>query len=144
MKVFTAVRYTPGALSSLGQGRNVFLRQFNFPLVYDERDRMVYLDHDRVIQHRGEKARECFQRHIGTAEMGLQSWLEKEGVTDQRVLDFLLDLTELKSEANWTGYRITSTVHQGQGFPIWQIEIFAKHPDTSTEVFTGEDAPNVR
>lgn len=105
---------------------------------------MVYLDHDRILQHRGSEAMECFERHTGTGDMGFQGWLKRKEVTDRMVIDFLIKLTELATDVQWTGYRITSTVHQGEGFPIWQIELFAKHPDTSTEVFTGPHAPNVK
>lgn len=43
----------------------------------------------------------------------------------------------------WSGYRVLGTVNRGNGYPVWTLEIFAKGPDSDTEVYTGQVAPNV-
>jgi hypothetical protein len=39
---------------------------------------------------------------------------------------------------------LLGSVNHGSGYPVWSLQLFAKHPDSKTVVYTGEKAPNVR
>jgi hypothetical protein len=62
---------------------------------------------------------------------------------DQQVIDFLVDVLKADKSVTWTGYRVLGTVNRSNGHPVWTLEIFAKDLKSDTEVYTGQDAPNV-
>ena len=43
----------------------------------------------------------------------------------------------------WSGVRVTGSVNRSNGYPVFCIELFAKHPDSDTKVYSGQAAPNV-
>ncbi len=78
--------------------------------------------------------------------MGLGFWAQK--ATPEEILAFLKEVTqpcllETQQTLLWTGFRIMVSVHQGNGFPVYTLELFAKHADTSTQVYSEANAPNV-
>lgn len=135
-----------GDMGSLGMAANKLIRQFNFPLHYEDDEPLLHADHDRVIQWDHEHAMAAFKRHMNTGDMVLASWARS--ASDKRVMALLEDLLKVKesenySDVKWTGYRITGTVNRSNGYPVYSLWLFAKRKDSETEVFTGEDAPNV-
>lgn len=141
-RVYPATPYQYGRLGSLGDASYMLLRQYRFPDTYSEKDELIVRDHDRCMDQDYEHARRCFKEHTGTGECGLQAWLER--ATDEQVIKFLEDILKVDRNIGWTGYRITGTVNRGNGFPVWSLSLFAKHPQSDTKVYTGEDAPNVQ
>jgi hypothetical protein len=119
----------------------MLLKQYQFPHTYDPRDKLAAADSDRCFQSDYDHARRCFQQHTGTGEMGLEYWLKS--ANDEQVIAFLKDILKADASIEWTGYRILGSVHRGNGYAVWTLELFAKHPESSTEVYTGAEAPNV-
>lgn len=58
-------------------------------------------------------------------------------------LQFLVELLGEDPAVGYTGYRILVTTHQAQGYPVWSLELFAKHPDSKTLVFDTENTPGL-
>jgi hypothetical protein len=118
----------------------MYLRQFRFPDVFDSRDKLVSADSDRCFQWDYEHATRCFEQHVGS-EIGFETWLMS--VSNAKVLDFIRDILRADANVVWTGYRILGSVHQGNGFTVYTFQLFAKHNNTKTKVYTGHNAPNV-
>lgn len=140
--VYQAEAYRSNAMGSFGDASYMLIRQHQFPYDYDpDKDKMIGRDHDRIMQQQFEHGIRCFQKHIGTGDMGLESWLQR--ATPEQVLDFLKDILNADASVEWTGFRILGSVHRGNGYPVWTLELFAKHPETSTKVFNTENATNL-
>ena len=142
-EVFPAQPYQPRNMGSTGRAEYMLLRQFEFPDAYDEHlDILDFADHDRLLGRGGGNVEECFKRHIGTGSGGLQGWLEN--AADLQVMNFLKDLLGADSQVTWTGYRILGTVNRMSGFPVWTLELFAKHPASRTTVRSDNPAQRFR
>jgi len=76
-KVLMAEPYSWGALGGRGNARQMLVRQFQFPLEFDEElDQLVWADHDRLEQHYGlEVCSACFKKHTGKGAGNLHKWL---------------------------------------------------------------------
>lgn len=142
-QVYPASQYKAANMGSFGKASGMFIRQFNFPDIYDdELDSYEVRDHDRIMQSESEHANTCFKKHTGKGEFGFEGWALN--AYDAKILIFLKDIMRADKAINWTGYRIRGTVNVGNGYPVWTLELFAKHPDSKTIVYTGDKAPNVR
>lgn len=141
-RVYQASPYNPGEMGSLGRASYMLLRQFQFPDEYDsDFDKLITADHDRCMSWDYEHARRCFNEYTGTGELGLEGWLGRQA--DEKIMAFLKDILKADASVKWTGYRIMGSVHRGNGYPVWTLELFAKHPDSDTKVYTDSQAPNV-
>ena len=139
--VYSAEPYRDGEMGSFGNASYMLLRQFQFPHVYTKNDNLITADHDRCMSQDYEHSSRCFQEHTGTGELGLQSWLNI--ATNEQVFAFLKDILKAEPLVQWTGYRIMGGVHRGSGYPVWTLQLFAKHTDSQTEVYSDASAPNV-
>lgn len=141
-KVIQAAAYDVKRLGSSGDASCMLIRQFQFPDVYDEtRDGYIMTDHDYILKQEPAHAKQCFREYTHRGECALNEWLKN--AFDRDVIRFLRDLLHADPNVTWTGYRVMATVHRGNGFPVWTLELFAKHPATTTKVYTGNHAPNV-
>ncbi len=146
-RVFPAEPADMFRMGSLGNASYMLIRQHQFPDKYDERrDVHVHADHDHIIQQGYERAQACFKKHLKTGEGGLAEWVRRR--SPEEVIAFINEFLtphfgDRAKAAVWTGFRVSGTVHRGNGFPVWSIELFAKHPETKTKVYDGENAPNV-
>ena len=143
--VYMAEPYDLNETGSLGRASGMLIRQHNFPHQYDSQlDKITSADHDRCFQWDHAHARRCFTEHTGTGELNLERWVTSQ--PPDKVIAFLSDI--LKADAGafraWTGFRVLLTVNRSNGFPVYTLELFAKHPDSHTQVYSGENAPNVR
>ncbi len=134
--------YTPDNMGSFGKADSMFLRQFKFPNTYTEKDILATADHDRCFMWDHDHARRCFDEHTGNGELAFETWVQR--ATNEAVMRFLIDILKAKLSIAWTGYRILGTVHRGNGFPVWTLQLFAKHPDSQIKVYSGPNAPNVK
>ncbi len=141
MKVLPAQPYDPNETGSLGHASCMLLRQFQFPDEFFAPDKHTQADHDRLLMWDHGHTSNCFKKHMDTGDMGLGDWVRH--ASDENILNFLKDVLKTDSSIKWTGYRVTVTVHRGTGYPVWGLELFAKHPSTDTVVYTGQNAPNV-
>jgi len=142
-QVYPALPYAPCCLGSLDRTAYMLLRQYCFPDIFNNQlDRHMIADSDRIFSWDYDHARRCFKQYTGTGELGLESWIRS--VSDEKAMEFLKDILKADVRVQWTGYRVMGSVHQGNGYPVWTLELFAKHPDSGTEVYSGENAPNVR
>jgi hypothetical protein len=141
-RVYQAEAYRYDSLGSFGNASYMLIRQHQFPNVYDaDRDKFTAWDDDRVFQNDYEHARRCYTEHTGTGEMGLESWLRK--TTPQQAIDFIVDMLKAERKVKWTGFRVMGTVNRATGYVVWTLEIFAKHPQSTTAVYDTESAPNL-
>jgi len=140
--VYQAEQRRHGAMGSLGDASYMLIRQHQFPHEYDaDLDKMTGWDHDRIMQQQHEHGRRCFQQHTGTGELGLQGWAEE--ATPEQILAFLKDILKASDDVEWTGFRILGTVNRSNGYPVFTLQLFAKHSDSQTEVFDTKDAPHL-
>ena len=135
-----------GDMGSLGQASNKLIRQFQFPYEYDETvDDLVQADHDRMLTQNYKEFMAICKKHIKTGDVGLGYWITQ--VSHGEVFAFLTDLFEELCdlrEIAWTGYRVTGSVHRGNGNPIYHLWLFAKGTKSKTKVYSGNKAPNVK
>lgn len=136
-----AEAYREGALQSVGNAAQMYIRQFNFPgNDVDEKDMLLTRDHDHLLLHDIDRVETCIEEHTGNTDYYLGGWVRS--TTDEKIIGFLIDVLSADIHVNWTGYRILGSVG-GNGYPVWTLQLFAKHPESKTEVFTGPNAPNV-
>jgi hypothetical protein len=141
-KVFQAEPYRYGAMGSLGNASYMLIRQHQFPNEFSPAlDKMVGWDHDRIIQQQYEHGSRCFKEHTGTGDMGLEYWIK--GAAPEKVIAFLQDILKADPIVKWTGFRVLGTVNRSNGYPVWTLQLFAKHPQSKTVVYDGQNAPNV-
>lgn len=136
-----------GDMGSLGNASYRLYTQVNFPYEYDrDKDLLVSADHDRMQMWDYDRFKEFLKKvnevasnsYLGDcfAQMGHQTALE--------ILKFGLLPNEPKyQEREWIGYRVMGTVNRANGYPVWSLDIFSKHPDTDTKLYSGFNAPNV-
>ena len=152
-RVLTANAY--GDLGSLGNGAYVLQRQHNYPDTYDDRDVVWTVDHDRVDFS---LARRCYEKHMKTGDMGLGRWAQT--ASKEKVIAFLADMMQepkprvpkpgvlpieyIDADFDWTGFRVMGTVNRSNGYVVWSLQLFAKHPESDTKVYSGSHAPNVK
>jgi hypothetical protein len=116
--------------------------QHQFPNTYDEtRDALTGADSDRISGWDYEHARRCCKEHTNSGDQGIGYWAQRQ--PPEKVLVFLKDLLKADPAKEWTGFRVLGTVHRSNGFVVWSLELFAKHPETDTPVYSGSCAPNV-
>lgn len=120
----------------------MLLRQHKFPDTYDERDKLVSADHDRIQSWDWDHAKRCWQKHLGTGPLAIGDWAKTASV--ERIMEFVKDALKLDSSVKWTGFRILGTVNRSNGYPVFSIQAFAKHPESKTKVYSGARAPNVK
>lgn len=111
----------------------MFIRQFNFPVKYSEKDLLTSADSDRLLSWDYDGFRKTLEKFIGLGEGAIGSWVRgsRDGVieaTDENIMAFIK--AALKTEEGipgikWTGWQVTVTVHQGNGFPIYTLSLFA-------------------
>lgn len=131
--------YKFGAMSSSGRAHLMLLRQYQFPAgMYDDQERMVFADHDRILSNRHEEASRFFKRHMRGPRLEFGDWLRR--AQDEQVMALLKDLLEnylaIIPSVEWTGYRVLGSVHAAGGYPVYTLQLFAKLPGSSTEVYS--------
>lgn len=161
-QVMLATPYDPWNLGSLGNAAYALIKQFQFPLNYDEhKDKYTQADHDRLLMWNYDHFRRVCEEHLGTGELGIPNWVQDENRTDKEVLAFVCDAMlphdaiehnalvnyvgwgkKIGHEVKWTGYRIMGTVNRSNGYPVYTLELFANH--TGVPVYSDECAPNVK
>ena len=118
------------------------MRQNQFPLRYDDEvDVLWHEDHDRILDRDLTRAQECIKRHTGSGDGGIGYWAQEAPA--EEILAFLIDILEAEDEANWSGFRITASLNHRNGGIVWSLQLFAKGEKSQTEVYDGQDAPNV-
>ena len=136
-RVFTARPYREGAIGSTGNACSMILNQYQFPDTYEIHEKLLVVDHDRLPGY-GEKV---IKKHTGRGDMGLGSWIMN--TFPQQGLDLIKDLFGVSQEDCWSGWRVLGSVHRGNGHAVWTLELFAKDPKSSTQVYSGLRAPNI-
>lgn len=140
-RVFIANPYSSMDMSSLGDGCHVLYRQVRFPLEYDpDVDLMLVADHDRLLSWDHKAFQQACQDFIGAGELMIGQWAI--GAAEGRFLDFLAAILQADTSVAWTGGRVLGSVHLGNGYPVFTLELFANR--SGVKVYTGQDAPNVK
>lgn len=133
--------FRPASLGSLGDANLMIVRQYNFPLTYDESEHHCSGDHDRFMQQEYATATACIKKYTGTGEGILEQWFRESA--DKKILSFIRDYLHADTRIAWTGYRIRGSVHMGSGHAVWSLELFSKNPASDTKVYSDRKAPNV-
>lgn len=142
-RVFQAEPFRSMAMGSLGDAAYMILRQYEFPDTYDDDfDKVIGADHDRVMQRDCEHGSAAIARHGVIGGMGIANWVDRQ--SPEKVIAFFADLLRADEGVSWTGFRLLGSVHRGNGYPVYSIELFAKHPVSETTVYSGHVAPNVK
>lgn len=141
--VFPAKPYRFGQMGSMGDAAYMILKQFQFPHEYAENEKNCFCrwDSDRVFQQQNDHANACVKKHTGKGPLALEFWFDRS--SDEQVLEFIKEFLKADPNVKWTGYRVLGSVHRGNGYPIFTLELFAKPADSTTEVYSGRIAPNV-
>lgn len=137
-KVFIAKPFRGDAVNSGEVILHMLLRQWNFPYMYTGKDKMIAKHLHKCDRTHLTK---CMSKFNNLNECCLVDFLQKE--MNETVFIFTKDALCASSDINWTGYRILVTVHKTKAIPIILLEIFAKHPQSKIEVYSGMEAPNV-
>ncbi len=142
-RVALAERYRFGGLDSLsGTASNMLMRQYQFPLDYDDTvDTLVMEDHDRILYRDPTRGQACIEQHTGSFEGDIGYWAKDS--TPEKILAFLVDFLLARGKTQWTGFRITASLNGRNGSIVWSLQLFAKGEKSQTAVYDGEDAPNV-
>jgi len=140
-RVVVAQAYDQYQLRALGSAVNMYVRQFQFPYEYDERDAWLAADIDRLSVLDRRRVMACIERQTGNVDATLADWVRR--AYDNKIMYFLTELLQADAGVAWTGYRVLGTVQRVTRRLAWTVELFAKHPESATRVYTGPDAPNV-
>jgi hypothetical protein len=150
LRVYPAEPFRYGALSSIrGDASYMLMRQWNFPDTYSELDKFQSADHDRMQGWDYKHFDRVCQEHLKTGPMALMSRPLK--ASREQILAFCKDAhktTEATfsdgTTGEWTGFRILATLNRSNGFLVFSIQLFAKHPDSDTKTYSNGNAPNVK
>lgn len=126
--------------SLLGRADGMLLCQYNFPLEYDsDKDKLSSAWLDRMKQWDAEHVKRVFEKY-NLGNRGIEKFLTN--TKSETILDFILELQKEKV-GDWTGYRVMETIG-ANGYPYYVFQLFSKHPETKTKVYSGQQAPNVK
>jgi hypothetical protein len=135
--------YRIGVLSSTGTAKGMLICQFDYPLEYlCAWDKHIEEDHDRCLQRDYSRVSACFKNHTGTGDGGLSDWAYT--ARKDQVMSLIQDVLRADCAVTWTGCRILGTVNRYTGYTVWSLALFAKHPESTTKVYTGPNAPNAK
>lgn len=144
--------YVPGSLGTFGTGRAMLIQQYQFPHEFDERD-----VHEgwRTDQFENKRDSEVLIRYLRIPAdevprgamvdhpnfgMYFEQWARRSGDPDG-ILASLIEPVRANKRVKWTGFRISGMVYGGRA--MFTLELFAKHPESKTVVYSDEEAPNV-
>jgi len=139
-RVSHAEPYRFGAMhySNPRPANNMLIRQFEFPDIYEERDKFWNAYGDRLPY---EQRKAAGDRHLPKAKNYL-NWLRD--ADPLAILAYLKDLLKASNELVWTGFRVTGYVNRASGYEVYYYCLFAKHPESKTKTYSGDRAPNIQ
>ena len=119
----------------------MLIKQYNFPNTYEEKDKMYTAYSDRLESWDSDKFKSAVEKYYKNCCPNSIHYGVKRNSNEEN-LKAIIDISNADKEISWTGYRVMGTVN-GQGWNVYTLQLFAKSPDTTTEVFSNNDAPNV-
>lgn len=132
-----------GALHSFGDAEYMLMSQHDFPHTYEAHEQMVSADSDRLFSWDHDHSSAVHQKYRGVmGDQGLESWLS--GGSTQEIMAFVKEILKADPTIEWTGYRVLGTVNRSNGYTIWSYQLFAKDPQSKTQVYSNSVAPNVK
>ena len=126
-------------MSSMGKASGMLIRQYQFPFVFeDNKDKMIVNYLDRLQQHDEDHIKKCFKKY------GASAWTISNKFESMKVEELFMLLCELNKQdkTDWTGFRILGTVGSN-GHPYYCLQLFYKHPESATLLYSENDSPNV-
>ncbi len=140
-EVYLAEPYRPSDLGSFGKASCMLLRQYQFPHFYTDQDKHLSADHDRCLMWDRDHTSRCFDKYVsGRTNNGFEGWART--AREEDIMAFLKDVLKADPSVVWTGFRLLGTVNRSNGYPVWSFELFAKHPESDIEVYTGDYMSN--
>ncbi len=141
VQVEEAQSYHPGGMDAVERAKNMLFSQWMFPLSFDPNlDLLVSKTHAEVLQQSRTHALEVMRKYQGMDGPGIGLWAQR---TDTfKVLSFVKEMLKANPDVLWTGYRILGSTGEGVArLPHWTLQLFAKHPESDTEVYCKHNAP---
>jgi hypothetical protein len=136
--VHPATPYKSCNTGAYGTASHMLIRQWRFPHQFRYDEIRVGAFSDRLDFKHWQK---CLKKHMRLCDINtdsIESWFRNSKV--EKIMSFIVEL--LETEDSWTGFRVRVTV-KGNGQCAWHFDLFKKNPDSKTEVFSGENAPNI-
>ena len=140
--VQSAEKHDMSRRGSTGNASYMLICQYQFPHTYADNDILIHIDDDHLENHDRKRFEDCLEKWIGCRGSGGLGDAIRE-MSPQEALAFLVELLDEDPEVQYTGYRVLVTTHRAQGYPVWSLEIFSKHPDSRTQVYDTENAPHL-
>lgn len=142
-RMYPAEPHDFSRLGSRGDANHMLLRQFQFPLDYEDDEGRASRYSDRAMDHDLDQWRSILMQHTGEdGDRHLTDWVRNERNNDAQLMALFADIIGVEKHG-WTGYRVTVTIGDN-GQDILFFELFAKREGSTTEVYSGENAPNIR
>lgn len=132
--------FSSSAMDTFGKASSMLIKQFQFPFVFElDADDIQVASLDRLKELYSEDTRKCLEKY------SLDGWSIEYSIRemdDEKILDFLCEIMKVERK-KYTGYRILGTVGRN-GHSYYCFQLFYKDPKSTTEVFSGDNAPNVQ
>ena len=147
-KVTVAATYRAFALGSRDTTKNMLITQFQFPQYVDEdKDVHIGVFTSYLILNDGDNSFPTLRKFFGKiTESSIEYWAREN--SHEKVFEFIKEmvlnsnlLTAKYQNVEWTGFRITASVNQNNGYPDFKLELFQNN--SGTKVYTSPNAPNV-
>ena len=126
-------------MGSMGKARSMLIVQNNFPESYNRDTEKISAGYLDRLHGFDESHTDATLKKYKLQAYGLDSQLRE--LKPEKCFAFLCEIMK-EDPALWTGYRVLGTVG-GNGHPYYCFQLFAKHLESSTEVYSGDSAPNV-
>ncbi len=130
-----------GNLMSIGRASYMLIKQYNFPNTYEKKEKLYSADSDRLESWDSQRFKTSLEKYYKDCyPNSIHYAVEKK--SDEDNLKAIIEISNADSETNWTGYRVMGSV-DGGGRNVYTFQLFQKNPDSKTEVYSNNDAPNV-
>lgn len=121
--IVIAQQYRPDNMGPTGNAKNMLIKQYQFPLVFEsDQDELYSVYFDQVQEQYPQDTKSCLNNYKIRVRTMEDDLLETE---DTVLMDFLCTLLKVERK-KYTGYRILGTV-SATGHAHYKFELFSKH-----------------
>lgn len=136
--------YDAFKMGSDGSASCMYIRQSKFPHMYNtaEGDK-TFTEYDDSLL-RGDYAynKSVMEEYYPRMKHDKTDWFRKEKISI--LMEFCEKILKADASIRWTGFRILGGVNKGNGYPYHIYQLFSKGENSTTKVYSGENAPNVQ
>lgn len=126
-------------MGSYGKANTMLISQHQFPWDYDyHKDKIASAYLDRMREWDSAHITKCLQKYrFDMTYLDSQIRVEES----EQLFKFICELMK-EDRKKWSGYRVTGNVG-GDGHAYYHFQLFYKHPESTTMVYSGDKAPNI-